>query len=283
VRAALALTLSLAAVSAAAAPRPIGLEEAYAAALKRSEAVAEKGESYAQALAQIDELWAAVKPHLSLNATQIWQAPAPAAYSAFSPTSQPTVALNVTQPVFSGFREYLAVRESQATGESAELQLERAKQLLYQDVTTAYLNLLQVHQDIAAREQTVKLTEDRVKELTSFERIGRSRQGEVLAAKAQLAQNVADVETSRGAERSYQATLQFLTGLDDELAPQDVLTPVDVSEEAPFLERARKRPDVESARRDLEASQLNVSIESRQRWPTITFAGNYYLVRPENI
>jgi len=272
------LLLALAAAATRAQARPIALGEAYAAALKRSEEVAEKGETYAQALAQIDEFWAAVKPHLSLNATQLWQAPAPSAFAAFEPTSQQTVALNVTQPLFSGFREFLAVRQSQAQGESAELQFERAKQLLYQDVASAYLNLLQSRQDIAAREETVKLTSDRVKELQNFESIGRSRTSEVLAARAQLAQNEADVETSRGLDRIYLETLQFLTGLSDELEPGDLTLP-QAEDEAPFLERARRRPDVESARRDLEASELFVSIQSRQRWPTIGFSGNYYLAR----
>jgi outer membrane protein len=273
-------------VAASSAPaagvRTLTLDEAYDAALRRSEAVAEKGETYAQILAQVDQLWAAVKPRLSLNAQQEWQdTPGPNVNFPL-PAGNPTVAINGHQPIFSGLRDFLAVKAGKAQGESAELAVARAKELLYQDTANAYLNLLQTHRDIATHESQVKLTDDRVKELKNFEDIGRSRKSEVLAAEAQQAQDQADLETSRGQERVDQATLQFLTGLDETLAPQEIAAPAAAEDEKPYLERSTRRPDVEGARRDLEYTNLYVSIQARQYWPTIAVDGNYYLVRPKN-
>lgn len=265
-----------------AAGRPITLDEAYGAALKRSETVAEKGETYAQVLAQVDQLWAEVKPHLNLDAQQQWtDTPGPNVNFPL-PSSNPTVAINGHQPLFSGLRDFLAVKAGKYQGESAELALERAKQLLYQDVTNAYLNLLQSRRDIATHEEQVKLTADRVKELKNFEDIGRSRKSEVLAAESQQAQDLADLETSRGQERVQQATLRFLTGIEQDLIPQEISVPAQAGDLQPFLDRSQHRPDVEAARRDYEYSDLYVSIQRRQYWPVIALDGNYYLKRPNN-
>ncbi len=260
------------------AAQAITLDEAYAAALKRSETVAEKGETYAQMMAQIDVLWSQVKPRLNVNATQTWeQVPTPNPFG--FPASQHVVAINGHQPLFSGFRDLLAIHASKAQGESAELAYRRAKQLLYQDTANAYLNLLESRRDIATHEAQVKLTEGRVKELKSFEDIGRSRKSEVLAAQAQQAQDAADLETSKGLELVQQATLQFLTGRDEELAPAEISVPAEAEDMQPFLVRAQHRADVEGARKDFEYSDLYVSIQKRQYWPTIYADANYYIRR----
>jgi len=284
------ISFTLAALLFAAAPFPaaaadaknLSLDEAYSAALTRSEEIAEKGQTYAQVVAQIDEIWSAVKPRLNLNASHIWQDTPGAGVNFPLPANQDTVAISGHQPIFAGLRDFLAARAAKVESESAELALKRAKQLLYQDVAGAYLNLLQNHREIATLEAQVKLTDDRVKELKNFVDLGRSRKSEILAAQSQLAQDAADLESARGRERLSQATLQFLTGLDQDLSPQEIATPETAGEEKPYLDRAQTRPDVEAARRDFEYADLYVSIQGRQHLPTVALDGNYYLLRPNN-
>ena len=284
----ISLTLAAALCAASGAPasaanvKSLTLDEAYSAALTRSEEIVEKGQTYAQVTAQIDEIWAEVKPRLSLNATHVWQDTPGAGVNFPLPANQDTVAINGHQPIFAGLRDFLAVRATRVQSESAELALKRAKQLLYQDVAGAYLNLLQNSREISTLEAQLKLTDDRIKELRNFVDIGRSRKSEILAAQSQLAQNQADLEASRGRERLSQATLQFLTGLDQDLAPQEVGVPDEVTDAQPFLERSRHRPDVEAARKDFEYSELYVTIQGRQHLPSVYLDGNYYLRRPNN-
>lgn len=281
----LAAALAAAVPAAAQDPssRALTLDEAYAAALKRSEEVAQRGETYAQVMAQVSQLWASVQPRIDAVGTQMWQDDGGGSGSFPIPTTQQTAAINARQPLFSGFREFLAVKAAKARGRSADLALTRAKQLLYQDVAAAYLDLLESRGEIATREAQVRLTEGRVKDLRGFVDLGRSRKSEVLAAEAQLAQDQADLETSRGLERVRQATLRFLTGLEGELAPAAVPAPAEPGDVKPFLDRAAARPDVQAAREDLEAAELGVSIQSRQFWPVISAEGNYYLKRPNNV
>jgi outer membrane protein len=269
---------------AAPAAVPLSLDRAFAAALTRSETLAERGETYAQLQAQIDQLWAAVQPRVELRGTQEWQDAGGGGGSFPIPTSQPTALINAHQPLFSGLREYLAVRAGREESESARQALARAKQLLYRDVAQAYLNLLGSHMDIAVREAQEKLDQDRIKELQDFVRIGRSRESEILAARSLLAQNDADLATARGQERGYQAALRFLTGLDGDLQPADVPPPGPAPEdEKDYLSRADARPDVAAARADLKYASIYESMQSRQRWPTIGVDGNYYLKRPRNV
>lgn len=272
----------LAAPASAADTKTLTLDEAYSAALARSEAVAEKGETYEQVVAQISEIWSEVMPRLNLNANHFWQDTPGPGISFPLPANQNTVAINGHQPIFAGLRDFLAVRATKRLSESAELSLKRAKQLLYQDTAGAYLAVLQNRREIATLERQVKLTDDRVKDLRKFVDIGRSRESEILAAQAQAAQNVADLEAARGRERVSQETLRFLTGLDAELIPREIQAPEDVSDPESFAARAETRPDVEAARKDLEYADLFVSIQGRQRLPSVALDGNYYLLRPDN-
>lgn len=277
-----AAALLAAAPASAAELKPLTLDEAYASALARSEAIAERGETYAQTMAQVNALWAEVMPRVSLNGTHVWQDTPGKGVSFPLPANQNTLAVNAHQPLFSGLRDFLAVRAGRALTESAALALTRAKQLLYQDVAGAYLDLLQSRRELATLDAQVKLTGDRVAELRKFVDLGRSRQSEILAAQSQLAQSEADLEAARGREVLAQATLRFLTGLEQDLEPREIELPADAGDVRPFIDRSRTRPDVEAARRDLEAADLNVGVQHRQYWPSVGVDGNYYLERPNN-
>jgi outer membrane protein TolC len=259
------------------ARRAIGLDEAYALALNKSEELAQRGETVAELDARMDELWSNVKPRLNLNASQGWTDTPQTTFPV--PTSRPYLIANAHQPLFSGFREFMAIRASKAQGESAELSLRRAKQRIYEDVARAYADLLGLHHELKTREAIFRTTQERLKELRHFEGLGRSRRSEVLSAESLLAQIESDIEGARGQERSFQWALRFLTGLQEDLEPSEVTMPVSASLE-PFLEGSRERPDVEASRRDLEAARLLVGVQSRQRWPNIYADGNYYIKRP---
>ncbi|OGS36348.1 MAG: hypothetical protein A2506_11260 [Elusimicrobia bacterium RIFOXYD12_FULL_66_9] len=267
-------------LSAQPAARSLDLPEAYRLSLGRSESVAQSGETYQEVLAKADELWSNLLPRISLMGTETFQQVPKGASSFFVPGNREQGWVTAHQPLFSGLREYLAFRASKDLGRSAELQLERAKHLLYQDVARAYLDLLSAQDEIAIRATIVDNTTDRVKELREFRRLGRARASELLAAESQLAQNLAAVETSRAREAVAQFKLGFLTGLDERLAPQPVAPASAAPDLAAVLARAIARPDVAARRTDLEAAELSVKVVSRRRWPSIGLDANYYLHRP---
>lgn len=267
-------------VSEQAAGRPISLEEAYALALKRSEELAQRAGSVAEAWARVDEMWSAVKPAFTLRGTEFAQdTSASGGVVSNSPRrDKPEAKVMLHQPLFSGLRDFLAVRVARAGGRSAELDLRRAEDLLYSDVAVAFLDQLGMDKEIAVRRSIVAITADRVRELKERERIGRTRHSEVLAAESQLAQNEADLKQALRRERDVQLKLRFLTGLEDELAPLEVPLKDALGLED-YLARARTRADVEARRLDAGAARENTTIAGRARWPLISFDGNYYLKR----
>ena len=265
-------------VSISSAPRPITLAQAYDLSLKRSEALAQDQQAVAQALARVEELKGDILPRISFVAQHTFQQNPHQINQAINNTSIPNYYFTAQQPLFSGFREFLAFKAGRKTAEALQLTERRAESLLYQDVAQSFLSLEQVQRDIEIRGAVLKATADRIAQLEHWVRIGRSRESEVLAARSLLAQTQAQVEIERGSERVYQEALRFLTGEETDFAPVPVPVP-DLQPMEPFLDLARRRDDVRSSERSLEAARLYTSVARRQRFPTIGVTADYYLKR----
>ncbi|MEQ1918762.1 MAG: TolC family protein, partial [Elusimicrobiota bacterium] len=281
--AALLLPLSAGAqtVSTETAPgRSLGLAEAYKLALARSEEIAISGATYEETLAKTDEVFSHVLPHVSLMGSETLQDLPPGPPNQFVQRNREQGWVTLHQPLFSGLREFLAFRASKDLGRAAELSLERAKQLLYRDVARAYLDLLTAQEDIRIRAALVSITQKRVEDLKEFRKVGRARASEMLAAESQLAQNLAQLESSRASEQVAQFKLAFLSGLDERLSPQPVPPAAAIPALEAALAKARVRADVESRREDVTAAELSVKVASRARWPVIALDANYYFQRP---
>ncbi|MCR4295615.1 MAG: TolC family protein, partial [Elusimicrobia bacterium] len=276
------LSFLLLPAAAAAQERVLDLPEAYRLALARSEEIAISGATYEEALANADEIFSRVKPRLTLIGTETLQdvPPGTGVSLLFLQRHREQGWVNLRQPLFSGFREFLAYRASKDLGRAAELSLERAKQLLYRDVARAYLDLLAAQDDIRIREALVSITRSRVGDLGEFRKVGRARASELLAAESQLALNLAQLESARASEQIAQFTLGFLTGLEERLALAPAPEPAPVPALDAALAKARARPDVESRREEASAAELSVKVASRARWPTVSLDANWYFQRP---
>jgi outer membrane protein len=276
---ALLLALLLSPLPAAAA-RPLALEEAYRLALARSEELAMRGADFDLLVAQAREIKGSILPDIRLNATETLQHVPAGASGLFLQPNREQAWVSARQPLFSGFREFLAFRSARDMSEAGRLRLERAKHLLYRDVARGYLDLLAAQDEIRIRGSMVEITEDRLKELRQRLGVGRSRRSELLAAEAQHDQAAADQEQARAAERAAQFQLRFLTGLEEDVEPVALSSPPAQAQLDAALARARGRADVEARRLEAEAAERNIKVASRARWPVIGADANYYLKRP---
>jgi outer membrane protein len=281
--AAILLPLGAAAQSVSTVPAPgrvLGLTEAYKLSLMRSEEIAISGASYEETLAKADEIFSRVLPQITVMGSETFQDVPKGQSGLFLQHQREQGWVTAHQPLFSGLREFLAYRASKDLGRASELRLARAKQLLYQDTARAYLDLLSAQDDIRIRGALLDITRNRVKDLKEFLRLGRSRQSEYLAAESQVAQQLAQLESSRAAEQVAQFKLQFLTGLEERLTPEPAPAPVPAPALDAVLSKARGRADVEASRAESKAADTTIKVYSRQRWPTISADGNYYFQRP---
>lgn len=249
--------------------RPINMGEAYKLALARSETLAQQAEGIKQLEAAESSIGAAFRPSFDLNASQGKQQNSP---------SSTKVYLSGSYALFSGMRDYISAKAASARTGAARLDLERARQQLYLNVTQEYLNLFLAQQEVFIRREQMDVTSRRIKELEARANIGRSRQSEVVAARTQLAQDKASYLAAAAGERLAQQALLFITGLDSDLAPQEL----SISRGAPleeYLKLALLRPDLAARRKSLEAYNYLADIQDHNLWPSVEVSANYYAVR----
>ncbi len=255
--------------TAPAANRPLTLNEAFRLALAKSETLAAKGEGVAQLEAFERQVKATFGPELNLNASE---------RANHLQAGSGALSVNLSYSLLAGMKNYVEASAAAKRTEAARLGLVRARQALYAEVAQAYVELADIGQELAIRREQLAVSANRIKELQDREKIGRSRESEVLAARAQLAQDEADLQQTWSRESLAQLLLRFLTGLDFDLAPAPIRVP-DAGAIEPYLARARSRFDIEAARKAADAARLDAEAQGRLAWPTLNADAGLYLLR----
>jgi outer membrane protein len=265
------------------ATRPLTLEDAYAAALRRSETIASQSELIHQAEERYQQARGALLPNVNGVASYTWQETPPSGVNV-TPSNlshQPLAKLTATQPLFQGFREFAGLRQTRALIGAQNEDYQNARLSLFKDVLQNYYNILTIERDMSNLEEEIRQNEEREKDIRGRVRIGRSRQAELLNVQATIATLRAQIEQLRGQRQVARDTFAFLTGLDPE-------TPLRDAEEVPeqfgpltdYLAGLEQRPDVQANEKRLVASQESVRVARGAHLPSIDLNGNYYLDRP---
>ena len=249
--------------------RPITLGETYTLALAKSEQLAQQGEYIKQLDAAERLMNASFRPSFDFNVSHSKQQNA---------SDSTGGRLSGAYSLFSGMRDYIAVKASSARTGAAKLELDRARQQLYLSAAQAYLDLLAVQREVSIRKEQLTVTAKRIAELETRADIGRSRKSEVVAAKTQLAQDKASFLDAASSERGAQQALMFLTGLDTDLAPAELTTRMEAPLEF-YLKLALTRPDLAASRKTLEAYGYLADIEDHNLWPAVSLSADYYVLR----
>jgi len=260
------------------------LEEYFTAALQRSEVVATQSELIRQAEERNKQATAAILPTLSGVASYTWQEEPPPSAPGTTPSNlsrQPYAKLTANQPLFRGFREFAALRQTQALIDAQSADYRNARILLFRDVVLNYYTVLSLEQDLINLDEEIRQNEERARDIQSRIRIGRSRTSELLNVQATISTLRAQIEQTRGQLRVARETLAFLSGL-------EANTPLRDSEPAPptpepldhYLAGLSSRPDVQASEQRLAAARENVAIARGAHLPSLDLNGNYYFERP---
>lgn len=258
--------------------QPLTLADCYQMALKQSEEVAIRAEIINESEGRFQQALSTVLPKLFFFSTDKWQDGA--GDSAFTRKRVPERRFNLRQPLFSGFKEFAAIRGSKSEKKLREKELARAQQLLLADVSDAFHLLVEQREDIRALDVTRQALRDRTKELEDREKIGRSRASELVAVQAQLYRVEAEWEQAQSREMVASQLLQFLTGLDaiGELSEPGASLPAPEGPEG-YLAKAPARPDVQAAEQSVELSRQQLKVSHGSYFPTVDAEGNYYVER----
>lgn len=246
------------------------LKQCYHLALKRSETIAIDSQVIKEAEAQFWQSLSGVLPQVNYVISQTKQDRG----SGDNPQGSRYRKFTFSQPLFSGFKEYAAIAAAKAQHKQRESQLQRAKQLLFTDVSDAFYFLQSYQEDLQAIEDIRKALVDRLALLKQRQSIGRSRESEVASAQASLYRIEADQEGVRSQLEVARQLLEFLIGqpvttIQDEDLPNDSVLSMEE-----FASHADHRPDVEAAKEAVVVAQKSVTIARAGFFPTVSLNGN---------
>ena len=269
----------LAAIRHAVAAGALTLDETFAQALVRSEVVATQSELIRQAEERYRQANAAILPTLSGIASYTWLDKG-AADTTTNPTRQPHARLTGTQPLFRGFREFAAIRQSQALVGAQGDDYQNARVQLFKDVSQNFYDVLTLEQDLKNLDEQIGQYQQREKELQDRVRIGRTRTGEVLTVQATISTLRAQVEQVRAQLSTARDIFAFLSGLPGTTPLRDTeVLPNNLDALDDYLVRVALRPDVKAAQRRQTAAQENISVARGEHLPSLDLNANRYLER----
>ena len=276
------LLFTLFSVTCLAESNRMTLDQSYQAALKQSEIVREQAEGSIQSEEHTRQAKGAILPTINLTATYFDQdTPKASLATAVSPSSQNTVKIGATQPLFRGFREFAYLRQSKNLEASQKETESFSRTTLYRSVAENYFTILLIEQQMKNIDIEINLFHDQIHELTQRIRIGRSRETEVLTVDSQQLALAAQKEQLQGQLKTARESFQFLTGVDANQPLDDasqVPSPSDQGLDF-FLGKLESRPDVKAASQKQLAAAEGIKIASGAHLPSLDLAGNYYPVR----
>ena len=260
----------------------VTLDQSYQAALKQSEVVREQSESTIQSEEHTRQAKGAILPTINVTATYFeQQTPKASLATALSPSSQNTVRIGATQPLFRGFREYAYLRQSKNLEASQKDTESFSRTTLYKSVAENYFTILLIEQQMKNIDIEINLFHDQIHELTQRIRIGRSRETEVLTVNSQQLALAAQKEQLQGQLKTARESFQFLTGLDSKQVLDDASQVPATSDQTLeyYLAKLEGRPDVQAASKKQLAAAEGIKIASGAHLPSLDLAGNYYPIR----
>ena len=264
--------------------RTMTLSDAYRITLAQSERIARAAEGYIQALAVQDQALAAILPTISVQATQFYQDAVPASFSSGVVTTSANrrqVAVQLTQPIFHGLREWAARRQALANLEGARSAFDSERRLLFQVVAQSFFTTIFYERQQRILGDALKNSRDRLLEMQARQAQGIARKTEVLLIETQVAADEAQLNRGRQALDLARTQMAFLLGRPLAVPLEDDVTEPPVPEDVvPLLQRAlSERSDLKERQAAVRAAEEQISIVTGEHYPTLDFNGNYYAYR----
>ena len=257
------------------------LPRCYAFSLKQSELIAVDADRVKETEARFLQALSIMMPYVSFisNDTQESIPDDTGTFSTLKPTKSSNRRFNYSQTLFSGFKAFAGMKGANLERKQRINEMVRAEQLLLVDVSDAFYTLMEKREDLKALGDTKRALSKRVVELRSREKLGRSRQSEVVNAKAQLYIVESTIELVKSEEDVARQILEFLIGAPIGETKDDYPIPSELMAEEYYLSRSALRPDVEAAKYAWQTAVQASKIVDSDFLPTVDVDGNYYVQR----
>lgn len=275
--------LTTEAVEKASQKSELDLWDVYALAVERTENLATKAENIEQAEAQGQQAVGLMLPQVTLNGSKGWQSnnylgsPSSPSISNLGATS---LYLSGTETLFTGLTQVAAIQGSAALKAQGQHLLQQESRDLLLNLAKAFYSVLQAEDNLQSKRETLKLTEQILKQEQQWKAIGRSRDSDVLTTEAELAQLNGDLENNQNQLIQARESLVVLAGLkpDQPLRSEETaVVPASTLEEAEA--KITNRSDVLAAQAAVDLADATLLQAHGQHLPSLGVQGNYYLLK----
>ncbi len=272
--------------------KTLTLQQAYDLALKRSESVAIQGHMIDETRGRYYQAMSVILPTINFKMTHFEQdAPhkgeqesssGDGATGNLSRRTTPQARFTFHQPLFSGFKEIAALGAGGADRKAHELRYQRAKELLWVDVSDSFYAVMQARQDASILTETSGIMGLRIQDLNERIKIGRSRLSEAQTSIGDQKLIEADLAGARRVEKTTRELFEFYIGRELEEGEElvdDPELPKQLSDPMYYLAKASVRSDVRAAEQEYILAQKKVVSAQSGFFPQIYLDGNYYTRR----
>jgi outer membrane protein len=250
------------------AQEPMTLKQAYDLALKRSEQLAIRQQLIKQAEARFSQSLSGILPKASFEYGITYEQGGDRSLES---------RFTFSQPLFSGFKEFAAMAGSKAERRQRVAEERRARQTLFVDVADAFYFYGMYQEELKSTESIAKALQDRLGELESRVKLGRSRQSELASSESRLRRAEADIEQTSSDMLVARELLEFLTGTEVSSIVADDAEPVlEEQTKDQLAAYAVVRPDVAAAREAMTVAAKSLVVARAGYWPEVSADANYY-------
>lgn len=253
-----ALFLISGSVHAAQAPvAAITLDEAYRMAMAANENVKIAGEGVAQAEANLDKSLSKILPNVTAEGTYTRYSEQQKSASGFTiqPDDSTRADFKITQPLYSGGREWTARRQAKLNVERSREGFDSTRERIIRSTARAYFGVLKAQKDVEIKEAALKRADERNKVAAARFRVGEVTKAAVLRAEAESAGAAAELTKARSNLTDAGNFLKRVIGADGDISVTEPpgQAPLD-SDARELVKRAY------ASRRDYRQSQLDEKI-----------------------
>lgn len=228
---------------------------------------------------QLDQAYGSILPSVSLRAE----------HSRLDPISDipgfdvkaTQAAVNISQPLLRGLREYSALSVAQDRLEQEMITQDVVEREVLFQVAQVFYSLLIQEKELSNTKRQIELTRERVEDLKKRVEIGRSRKAELLLAESQLANIESELQGVERERAKWLTELERLAGLKAEEVKLEPLPQAELKLQSlpAYLSKIEELPEIQQAQKRIAVSDSEIELQKRYHLPDLTFDGNVYLAR----
>ncbi|MBI5469330.1 MAG: TolC family protein [Deltaproteobacteria bacterium] len=256
----------------------VTLQDAYRMALENNEAIKIAGEGVSQAKTNLDKATSRILPNLTAEGgyTKYSEAKTSGAL-AVQPDESSRADLKVTQPLYTGGREWATRRQAKILIEKSREGLEGAKENIIKATAGAYFGVLKAGKDVEIKRAALKRAVERKNVAQARFKVGELTRSAVLRAEADEAGAEAELTRSESGLIDAKNRLKRVLGADREISviEPEPQSPMTEGVESLVLKALASRSDYRQSESDEKAASEGITFARGGFLPSLRIEGLY--------